>query len=88
LFLERLLFQEKEGTVGFRYRKDEGEQETMDDLEFIARVTSHIAHKGQVTVRDYGLYADAHRGKKEFPFLLCRLNERSSTNITLSHRRG
>jgi hypothetical protein len=32
-------------------------------LEFIARVTSHIPAKGQVTVRYYGLYANAHRGK-------------------------
>jgi len=35
----------------------------MDYLEFIARVTSHIPDKGQVTVRFYGLYANAHRGK-------------------------
>jgi hypothetical protein len=32
-------------------------------LEFIARVVSHIPDKGQVTVRYYGLYANAHRGK-------------------------
>jgi len=31
--------------------------------EFIARTTSHIPDKGQVTVRYYGLYANAHRGK-------------------------
>jgi hypothetical protein len=31
-------------------------------LEFIARVTSHIPDKGQVMVRYYGLYANAHRG--------------------------
>jgi hypothetical protein len=37
--------------------------ETMDYLEFIARVTSHIPDKGQVMVRYYGLYANAHRGK-------------------------
>src|SRR4030042_851538 len=35
----------------------------MDYLEFIARTTSHIPDKGQVTVRYYGLYANAHRGK-------------------------
>ena len=35
----------------------------MDCPEFIARVTSHIPDKGQVTVRYYGLYANAHRGK-------------------------
>jgi len=35
----------------------------MDYLEFLARVTSHIPDKGQVMVRYYGLYANAHRGK-------------------------
>ena len=35
----------------------------MDYLEFIARVTSHISDKGQVMVRYYRLYANAHRGK-------------------------
>ena len=35
----------------------------MDYLEFIVRVTSHIPDKGQVTLRYYGLYANAHRGK-------------------------
>jgi len=35
----------------------------MDYLEFIARVTSHIPDKGQVTVRYYGLHANDHRGK-------------------------
>src|SRR4030042_2085271 len=40
----------------------------MDYLEFIARTTSHIPDKGQVTVRYFGLYANAHR----FPHRLCR----------------
>ena len=35
----------------------------MDYLEFIARVTSHIPDKGQVMVRYYGLYSNAHKGK-------------------------
>lgn len=39
------------------------EQETMDYLEFFARVTSHIPDKGLVTVRYYGVYANAYRGK-------------------------
>ncbi len=39
------------------------ELERMDYLEFIARVTPHIPDKGQVMVRYYGLYANAHRGK-------------------------
>ncbi len=63
LSLERLSFLEPEGKVGYRYGKNAAEQETMDYLEFIARVTSHIPDKGQVMVRYYGLYANAHRGK-------------------------
>ena len=63
LALERLLFLEPEGKIGYRYGQDAREQETMDYLEFIARVTSHIPDKGQVMVRYYGLYANAHRGK-------------------------
>jgi len=39
----------------------------MDYLELIARVTSHIHDKGQVMVRDYGPYANAHRGKARRP---------------------
>ena len=35
----------------------------MDYLELIARVTSLTPDKGQVMVRYYGLYANAHRGK-------------------------
>jgi hypothetical protein len=65
LSLERLTFLEPEGKVGYRWGRDGAGQETevMDYLEFIARVTSHIPDKGQVMVRYYGLYANAHRGK-------------------------
>lgn len=35
----------------------------MDYTEFIARITSHIPDKGQVMIRYYGLYSNAHRGK-------------------------
>jgi hypothetical protein len=65
LALERLTFLEPEGKVGYRWGRDGAGQETevMDYLEFIARVTSHIPDKGQVMVRYYGLYANAHRGK-------------------------
>jgi hypothetical protein len=35
----------------------------MECLDFMARVVSHIPDKGQVTVRYYRLYANAHRGK-------------------------
>ena len=49
----------------------------MDYLEFIARVTSHIPDKGQVMIRYYGLYSNAHRGKvrkavvdPSYPFII------------------
>ena len=60
---ERLSLDEKEGRLCYRYGKEPEEIERMDYLEFIARVTSHIPDKGQVTVRYFGLYANAHRGK-------------------------
>ena len=63
LALERLTFLEHEGKVGYRHGENGAEQETMDYLEFIARVTSHIPDKGQVMVRYYGPYANAYRGK-------------------------
>jgi hypothetical protein len=63
LALDRLTFLEPEGKVRYRYGEKGAEQETMDYLEFLARVTSHIPDKGQVMVRYFGLYANAHRGK-------------------------
>jgi len=63
LALERLTFLEPEGKVGYRHGEKGAEFEKMDYLEFIARVTSRIPDKGQVMVRYYGLYANAHRGK-------------------------
>ena len=59
LALERLTFLEPEGKVGYGYAEKGAEQETMDYLEFIARVTSHIPDKGQVMVRYSGLDANA-----------------------------
>ena len=63
--MERLTFLEPEGKIGYHWGRNGPGQETevMDYLEFIARVTSHIPDKGQVMVRYYGLYANAHRGK-------------------------
>ena len=63
LSLERLSLDEREARVGYRYGKEAKDLERMDYLEFIARITSHIPDKGQVTVRYFGLYANAHRGK-------------------------
>ena len=84
LSLERLIFLEPQGKVGYRYGEDGAERETMDYLEFIARVVSHIPDKGQVTVRYYGLYANAHRGKVRkaslSPFVL-RLAEEEEKRV-------
>jgi len=63
LSLKKLSFDETEGNVSYQYGNARAEEEQMDYLEFIARVTSHIPDKGQVTVRYYGLYSNAHRGK-------------------------
>jgi len=63
LSLKKLSFDETEGKVSCQYGKLRGEEERMDYLEFIARATSHIPDKGQVTLRYYGLYSNAHRGK-------------------------
>jgi hypothetical protein len=60
LSLERLFLNKKRAQVGYRYGRETREMEWMDYLEFIARVTSHIPDKGQVTVRYFGLYANAH----------------------------
>jgi len=61
--LKRLFFDETAGKVLYQYDKHGSQEESMDYLEFIARVTSHIPDKGQVMVRYYGLYSNAHRGK-------------------------
>jgi hypothetical protein len=63
LSLKKLSFDETEGKVSYQYGNLRTEEERMDYLEFIARVTSHIPDKGQVTLRYYGLYSNAHRGK-------------------------
>jgi len=63
LSLKRLFFDETEGKVCYQYAKHGWQEESMDYLEFIAKATSHIPDKGQVMVRYYGLYSNAHRGK-------------------------
>lgn len=64
LSLKRLSLDEAQGQVIYQYEKHSSKLERMDYLEFIARVTSHIPDKGQVMIRYYGLYANAHRGKE------------------------
>jgi hypothetical protein len=63
LILKLLFFDETSGKVRYQYSRHGSQEESMDYLEFIARVTSHIPDKGQVMVRYYGLYSNAHRGK-------------------------
>ena len=51
------------------YRSDKSEgptagTETVDPLEFLARVLVHIPDKGQVTTRYYGWYANRPRGMR------------------------
>jgi len=63
LSLKRLFFDEIGGNVRYQYSRQGSQEESMDYLEFIARVTSHIPDKRQVMIRYYGLYSNAHRGK-------------------------
>jgi hypothetical protein len=63
LSLKRLFFDETVGKVRYQYSRHGSQEEQIDYLEFIARVTSQIPNKGQVMVRNYGLYSNAHRGK-------------------------
>jgi len=44
-------FLKPEDRVGYRHGQERTTQETMDYLDFIARVTSHIPDKGQVMIR-------------------------------------
>jgi hypothetical protein len=62
LALWRLRFDETQGKVIYQYGETDDERLEMDYLEFIARLTAHIPEKGQVMVRYYGLYSNAHRG--------------------------
>jgi hypothetical protein len=63
LSLKGLLFDETAGKVRYQYSRQGSQEESLDYLEFIARVTSHISDKGQVMIRYYGLYSNAHLGK-------------------------
>ncbi len=63
--LERLVYHPADGTVRYRSDKSRGPTagtETVDGLEFLARVASHIPDKGQVLQRYYGWYANRTRG--------------------------
>ena len=63
--LSRLAYRAETGTVTYQSDKGSGPTagaETVDALEFLARVVSHIPNKGQVLQRYYGWYANRTRG--------------------------
>jgi hypothetical protein len=49
----------------WKYGDRDADRVEMDYLDFIARVTAHIPDKGQVMIRYYALYSNAHRGKEK-----------------------
>jgi hypothetical protein len=67
LALGRLSFDKDQGKVIYRHGKADDDKVEMDYLDFIARVTTHIPDKGQVMIRYYGLYSNAHRGVMKKP---------------------
>ncbi len=65
--LERLTYDRATKAVTYRSDKSEGPTagaETVDPLEFLARVLVHIPDKGHVTTRYYGWYANRTRGMR------------------------
>jgi hypothetical protein len=65
--LERLTYDAAAKRVTYRSDKAEGPTagaDTLDPLEFLARVLAHIPDKGQVTTRYYGWYANRTRGMR------------------------
>jgi hypothetical protein len=65
--LERLTDDRAAKAVTYRSDKSDGPTagtETVDPLEFLARVLLHIPDKGQVTTRYYGWYANRPRGRR------------------------
>ena len=67
VLLERLTYDRAAKAVTYRSDKSEGPTagtETVDPLEFLARVLVHIPDKGHVTTRYYGWYANRPRGRR------------------------
>ena len=65
--LSRLAYRADSGTVTYQSDTASGPTagaETVDALEFLARVVSHIPNKGQVLQRYYGWYANRTRGRR------------------------
>jgi hypothetical protein len=65
--LERLEYDANAHVVRYRSDKTDGPTagtETVDPLEFLARLTAHIPNKHQVLTRYYGYYANRVRGAR------------------------
>ena len=65
--LERRTYDRTAKAVTYRSDKADGPTagtETVDPMEFLARVHVHIPEKGQVTTRYYGWYANRPRGMR------------------------
>jgi hypothetical protein len=65
--LERLTYDAEAKQVTYRSDKSDGPtagSETVEPLEFLARVLCHIPDKGQVTTRYSGWYANRPRGTR------------------------
>ena len=65
--LERLEYDGSAHQVRYRSDKSDGPTagtETVDPLEFLARLTAHIPNKHQVMTRYYGYYANRVRGAR------------------------
>jgi hypothetical protein len=65
--LSRLTYQPAANRVTYHSDKTSGPTagaETLDILESLARVVSHIPNKGQVLQRYYGWYANRTRGRQ------------------------
>ena len=63
--LERLRYDAATAQVTYRSDKTEGPtagSETLDALEFLGRLVTHIPDRGQVLTRSYGWYANRTRG--------------------------
>ncbi len=68
LALERLTYDRSAKAVSYRSDRSEGPTagtETVDPLEFLARVRVHMPDKGHVTTRYSGWYANRARGIRE-----------------------
>ena len=65
--LERMTYDRAAKAVTYRSDKSEGPtagMETVDPLDFLARVLAHIPDQGHVTTRYYGWYANRPRGMR------------------------